>query len=323
LTSGYENRELPDPEMEFKTFRYRNLLQEETTSTKKSLLNSFFKIAAIVAISVGLSYLAFSLLEKRKSGPDSYYTEIETKAGEKSQITLPDGSKIWINACTKLRYPNNLNKSEIDLFLDGEAFFDLKRIPDRQITVRTSRINVKVLGTAFNLKSYKDDDVVETTLVRGKIEIENGTGRKKGSKTILLTPNQAATYFKSADSLSVDDFAEVRINTAENLDNLKKIAVSRNSNIVVMDKINPETQISWKEGKLSFRKETFENLAKMMERWYDINIEIKDPVLKKARFSGSFDKETIEQALQALSYPVPFRYIIEKDSVIIFPKVKP
>lgn len=318
VTAGLDHHQLSDPETEFKTFEYRNLMNNERTAQKKQNFIPFLKVAAIVAVSFGLSFLTFNLLQNKKLTSGTVYTEIETKAGEKSQITLPDGSKIWINACTKLRYPNNLNSTSVELYLDGEAYFDLKKIPDRLITVRTSQINIKVLGTAFNLKSYKDDDVIETTLVRGKIEIENRAGKKTGTKTVMLKPNQSATYFKQVDSLALHEFSEVRINKAEDLDNLKKIAVSNNSNIVVMDKVNPETQTSWKEGKLSFRKETFENLAKMLERWYDIKIEIKDQDLKKSRFSGSFDKETIEQALQALSYPVPFKYKIEKDSVLIF-----
>lgn len=318
VTAGREYKSSFDPEIEFKTFKYRNLMPDEIPVYRKLTFIPLLRVAAIVVVSFGLSFLAFNLLQHKKSLSNLVYTEIETKAGEKSQITLPDGSKIWINACTKLRYPNNLSSKNVELYLDGEAFFDLKKIPDRLITVRTSQINIKVLGTAFNLKSYKDDDVIETTLVRGKIEIENQAGKRTGTKTVMLKPNQSATYFKQVDSLALHEFSEVRINKAEDLDNLKKIAISNNSNIVVMDKVNPETQTSWKEGKLSFRKETFENLAKMLERWYDIKIEIKDPALKKSRFSGSFDKETIEQALQALSYPVPFKYKIEKDSVLIF-----
>ncbi len=321
VTSDNEAKVFSDPETEFRTFRYRNLMNDERSVKRKNAFIPFLKVAAIVVVSFGLAFLAFSLLENKKSSTDLVYTEIETRAGEKSQITLPDGSKIWINACTKLRYPNNLQQREIELYLDGEAFFDLKKIPDRRITVRTSQINVKVLGTAFNVKSYKDDDVIETTLVRGKIEIENQTGKKAGNKTVTLKPNQSATFIKSSNNLSLKEFNEVRINTTEDLDNLKKIATSKNSNLVVMNSVNPETQTSWKEGRLSFRKETFENLAKMLERWYDIKIEIKDQELKKSRFSGSFDKETIEQALQALSYPVPFKYKIEKDSVLIFRKI--
>ena len=265
---------------------------------------------------VGVYQLITLILPKNISG-DEMFTEIVTKAGEKTKVVLADSSVIWVNSCTKLRYPVDLKQSKINFYLDGEAFFDLKKIPNRKITVHASSININVMGTAFNLKSYVNDNTIETTLVRGKIAIETSSDKGSTCKPVLLLPNQSATYFKDHHLINVYEFKEKRVQKSKTIDELKNIADQDQSNLIVEESINPMSQIYWKEGKLIFEKETFESLAKKMERWYNVKINIESEKLRKARFSGTFDKESIDQAIKALSYPVPFSYLIIKDSVVI------
>jgi len=319
LSSGLSPNVALDPEAEFETFKRKNFGPEESLKPRQHFTINFLKIAGIFIFAFGLSFVANRLLFIHPYTRAVAMTEITTRAGEKSQITLPDGSQIWVNACTKLKYPSNMTAANIEFFLDGEAYFDLKKIPNRKITVHTSQLNIKVLGTAFNLKAYKEEKVIETTLVRGQIAIENNDGNTTRGNQVMLEPNQTAVFFKDDKGKKIK-LVESRIAKTDNSADLTPFVQKQQSNIVVVEKINPETPTSWKDGKLSFTREHFERLAILMERWFNKKIEIKGEKLRNVRFSGTFDKETIEQALDALSYPVPFKYTIRKDSVFIYPK---
>jgi len=307
-----------NPELEHKVFAYRNFTPSKSSAGSRfNRFVPFLKMAGIVVLTFGLSFFSYYEIFKNSKLHRSVFTEIITRAGEKSQIALSDGSRIWLNASSKIKYPNDLNQKELEFFLDGEAYFDIEKMSDRKIIVHTSEINIKVLGTSFNLKSYIDDDIIETTLVRGNIEIEELSGKSVNKNHIMLEPNQSATFFKNSKKLVLNRLVEAKVEKAENREDIEQIAIKKQANLVVINKVNPEIPISWKDGKLSFKGETFETLAKKMERWYNKKIEIKDAGLKNVRFSGTFDKESIEQALGALSFPVRFSYHITKDSVLI------
>lgn len=320
LTTSFDAGNYTDSDSEFNRFKYRYLHPGKTRNGISPLLIQISQIAAIVVVTAALSIYIQHLISKNGNSLQTSFNEITTNAGEKTRITLADGSQIWINSCTKLKYPTSLTGSKVDLFLDGEAYFDLKKIPNRKIIVHTSRLNINVIGTAFNLRSYSDDNIIETTLVRGKISITHTSEQNNASKEVVLKPNQSAIYFKNSNTLKVPVLAEHRIQNSETQEGLEQLAIKNQSNVIVEESINTEPQISWIEGKFVFRKETFENLAKRLERHYNVKITITDSKLKKSKFSGTFDKESIEQALKALSYPVPFNYTIIKDSITIQPK---
>lgn len=315
LSQTANDKELFDPQKEFELHRYRmqvGLKNNKTLTMYKTLL----RIAAVLILVLGTT----AILKLRPDAPKiqgNAFNEITTNAGEKTKITLADGSQIWINACSKLKYPSNLNSEQVHVYLEGEAYFDIKKIKGRMMVVHTSDINVNVLGTAFNVRAYRDEDIIEATLVRGQIAIEkNG---KTDNKHVLLEPSQSASFVKNGTGTE-PIMSEHYVSQRENIDKTREIASRKHTNIVVAQNFNPEVLIAWKDGLLSFKNEPFELLSKRLERWYDMKIVIAGEKLKKARFTGTFDKETIEQALTALSYPVPFKYKIVKDSVFIEPR---
>ena len=304
-----------EAEREFNIFRARFLQSDWKRRLTPQGIRKFLQYAAVFFIAFTLSFLLFKI-QYRGTKVLNAYNEIITSPGEKSQVILADGSMIWVNACTRLKYPVNLRSTEIELYLEGEAYFDLKKIPGRLITVHTSQLNIKVMGTAFNLRSYSDEDVIEATLVRGKIAIEEASG-KRNKKQILLVPNQSAVYFKKSGHIEASGLSEHRVKKAETIEGLEQLAKTNQSNIIVEEEVDVHPQISWIDGKMVFRKETFEMLANRLERRYNVTINIKDDKIRKTRFSGTFDKESIEQVMHALSYPVPFKYIIIKDSIVV------
>ncbi|HEX3007182.1 MAG TPA: FecR domain-containing protein [Bacteroidales bacterium] len=237
-------------------------------------------------------------------------------AGEKVQIRLSDGTKIWLNASSKLRYPSKLDGNQVHVYLQGEAYFDVAHINKRLFQVHASDLNIKVLGTAFNVKSYPEDHTVETTLVRGKIRIEGQSNNERDY--VILLPNQKASYFGKSSKLIVTQSNNKNTqDRSDDIPQLKEIVARTNATVVLSNNVNTKFETSWKDGRLEFADEQFSLLAIKMERWFGVQIKISDEALMSVRYTGSFEKESVEQALKALSMSLPFKYKIYKDTVII------
>ncbi len=273
------------------------------------------RIAAVFLLLYSLGGTAYYLYNSGQSA----YNVISTKRGEKSHLVLSDGTKIWLNSETTLKYPVNFKRKNVNVFLEGEAYFEVSRNKSRKFIVNASTLNITVLGTSFNVKSYSDERMVETTLEKGKISITGTGGEKALSKTVVLRPNQRATFIKNSDKIFVSDIPEESKEKA--LINIFKkpgdVHATKKPNLILSYRENTKLYTSWKDGQLVFKSERFEDLARRMERWYDINIEIKSQELKDSKYTGIFEKETIEQALKALSLSLPFKYEIDKNLIII------
>ncbi len=289
--------------------RKSNYNNEEAVVTLRVL----FQFAAIGLILIGLGIFGYFYLKPQE---EIAYNEITTKTGEKVQIKLSDGTKIWLNASSKLRYPSKLDGENVHVYLQGEAFFDVTHNKNRLFQVHASDLNIKVLGTAFNVKSYPEERIVETTLVRGKIRIEGKTNQP--DDFVILLPNQKASYIGTNSKLIVTESVSKNVkDRSDDLPQIQAIASRNNATVVLSNNVNTIFDTSWKDGRLDFVDEQFSTLAIKMERWFGVYIDIKDPQLKDVRYTGTFEKETIEQALHALSMSLPFKYKIFKDSVTI------
>jgi ferric-dicitrate binding protein FerR (iron transport regulator) len=265
----------------------------------------------LILIGIGISSYFYL-----KPAEEITFNEVSTKTGEKAQIKLSDGTSIWLNASSKLRYPNKLNGKKVDVYLQGEAYFDVTHVGNRLFQVHTSDLNIKVLGTAFNVKSYPEEKITETTLVRGKVRIESKV--ENSNEFVILLPNQKASYLGNHSKLIVTESVSKNMEArSDDLPQLKEIASRTNATVVLSNNVNTKFETSWKDGRLEFVDEQFSSLAVKMERWFGVKIEITDPRLENVRYTGRFEKESINQVLQALSLSLPFKYTITKDSIVI------
>ncbi|HER63287.1 MAG TPA: FecR family protein, partial [Desulfobacteraceae bacterium] len=192
-------------------------------------------------------------------------------------------------------------------FLEGEAFFDVQKDKKRPFIVKTSDLRLEALGTSFNVKSYPAERITETVLVTGKLQIEEIRAAHSGSKPITLIPNQKATFYSESGKLELenrqqDTRAESRISAVQQ----------------VIETVDPELYTSWKDEKLVFNNERLESLTVKMERWFNVDITLKDSLLNDYRYTGKFEKENIEQALKALKLATPLEYQIDKDKVTLY-----
>ncbi|MDI3318751.1 FecR family protein [Pinibacter soli] len=279
---------------------------EEAESPKRIFTRKLWlpiSVAATVIIAVGL------IFKPRKHNSDknlgslaaSNLSEVSTKIGSKSKLVLPEGTTVWLNAGSKLTYNKEYDVELREVDLSGEAFFDVVKSADKPFIIHTERIDIRVLGTSFNVKSYPGEQTTETSLIKGKVEISI---RNRPSEKIILQPNEKLIV-NNQDTLHKHNNS----NKATPL-----VAVE---NVTRLDDDSTIVETSWVDNKLVFSDTDFEEIVRQMQRWYGISIELKNEPLKKMRFSGTFTHETITQALDAMKITTVFHYTINDNSSIV------
>jgi len=268
--------------------------------------------AAFIASLAGLTYYFFY---QRKADEKvlAKENEVVSKAGARTKLTLPDGTLVWLNAGSRLTYSNDYNKTLREVELEGEGFFDVAKNAERPFIVHASSLNIQVVGTEFNVKSYPQDETIETTLLRGIIEIS-----RKDDPTapkVILKPNEKLIFNKQReDGKQVDSARAFNTSQATTTRDISVTAISRN----IPDSNKVET--SWVYNRLVFDGDSFQELSEKMERWYNVKISFSNEELTHYRFKGAFVNETISEALDALQLTADFNYEINNNEVRLFRK---
>lgn len=248
------------------------------------ILTSVMKYAAIALLFFTLGGLIMWMLNPGTDRKDLSYTVITAPMGAKSYVDLPDGTKVWLNAGSKLKYNFSYGKENRSVILIGEGYFDVAKIKDIPFLVQTSKVEIKALGTKFNVKAYSDEQMITATLEEGKIEVRT-TGENIKQQTVILLPNERASFY--ANTLSV----------------------SRN--------VNTTLYTSWKDNKWILEGITLGSLGTMMERRYNITMIFNNESLRDYKFTGTIENRTLEQILSAIKFTAPIEYKIHKDTVLI------
>lgn len=249
------------------------------------------------------SVLKASILAARAAQP----SEVATRNGSRTSLYLPDGTHVWLNAGSKITYNKNFGAAAREVNLSGEAFFDVAHNPASPFIIHTSRIDIKVLGTSFNVKSYPADETTETVLVHGSIEV---AVHNKANEKVILKPNEKLVV--GNDESSVPRRRPTTMATAKQGDTLvtiQKPTYERSTGAIL--------ETSWVRGQLAFQDEAFDGLALKLERWYGVTIRFADPRLQTLRFTGTFRDETITEALDALKLTTHFDYTINDNQITI------
>lgn len=227
------------------------------------------------------------------------YSEVSTRLGSKSKLVLPDSTIVWLNSGSKLSYSENFGRSNRNTILSGEAFFEVRK-SDIPFIIETNSIKVKVLGTAFNVKSYPNEKTTETSLIRGTVEV---TLNKRPGEKFILKPNEKLVVSNEA----TDTIASKK----------KKDPIVVLSGLTHFEVDQTIIETSWVNNKLVFQNDTFSEIAKKMERWYNVSIQITDEQLAQTRLTGTFENESVKQALTALQITAPFKFVITENEIII------
>lgn len=217
-------------------------------------------------------------------------SQVVTKKGSTTMVKLPDGTSVWVNSDSRLQYADNFKGKLREVWLDGEAFFDVKKDPEHPFVIHTDKINIKVLGTAFNVKSYPNDQVIETSLIRGRIEV---SFNDRPAENIILRPNEKLTVRKdqSEPGIGIENTPKIK------LDNLSHLSQH-----------TPLAETAWMDNKLVFSNCSMADVALMLERRFDIQVEFKNQEVTQYRYTGIFEEESIQDILNIMKISKPFNY---------------
>jgi transmembrane sensor len=269
--------------------------------------------ACLVAVAGFLTFGRNNNTEKEAEPITKQTNEISTHRGSKSKVQLPDGTTVWLNSGSKLTYNKDFGKGVREVSLSGEGYFDVKRNPDVPFIIHTSSINIKVLGTVFNVKAYPEDEKTETSLIHGSIEV---TIKNRPNDKIILSPSEKLVVDNNTISHNDKVVTSKDGGKVAGVDFRTLMAINK-LKYVNEDSVIGETE--WVHNRLFIRDESFKEMAVKLERWYNVRIDISDDRLMEKRFSATFENETIEQVLDALKMIVPFKYKYAENEIIIHP----
>ncbi|HSZ87056.1 MAG TPA: FecR family protein [Puia sp.] len=296
MNIDFDKEKLNAPENSFLATKKKN-------KTKKVLWGVSSILALMIAFFVVKHFFIYADKKQAESGQNNL-SEISTHNGSKTNVVLPDGTTVKLNDGSKLTYDKNYGNLIREVNLTGEAFFDVVKNKEKPFIIHTKKIDIKVLGTTFNVKSYPDEKT-ETSLVKGSIEV---TFKDKSSEKIILKPNEKLIV--ADDELSLKS-----AKTKSTKETFNPIVAISHLNYTRQDSTIIET--AWVQNKLIFRNETFKQLALRMERWYNVAIRFGDSGTENLSFTGIFENETVQQALDALQLSGKFNYSMKENEIFI------
>lgn len=248
---------------------------------KNLLVIRLLQWAAILIFGLFIGhYLNFG----QKSSAPVYYTSVAPN-GSIAEMLLPDGSHIFLNSGSQIKYSVDGTDGMREVFLTGEAWFQVAKMKAKPFLVHTSFYDVKVTGTSFNVKAYQEDEAVVTTLEEGSVRIQS-SGNMKLAEEKTLKPGQQLIYNKEAGSMQVNE-------------------------------VNTRWYTSWKENKLVFINMSLKDLKILLERKYGVVIQIVDKDILDYHYDGILKNETIMEVLEILKHTLPIEYKIVGQNIVI------
>lgn len=266
--------------------RLNKKLDEEKRKQRKTALNMqhWMKYAAMIAVILviggGLGYWLY------QNGNDQQMMVAVANEGIVKEIILPDGTKVWLNNSATLKYPREFSEKERNVYLDGEAYFEVTKNRHKPFTVQSDAMRVRVLGTTFNFKCDRHCRIAEATLIEGEIEVK---GNKEEGQ-IILAPGQRAELNKNNGRLTVKQ-------------------------------VNAKLDAVWHDNLIPFQKADIFTISKALERFYDVKIILSPDMKADKTYSGVLKKKsTIESVLKSLQNSIPIDYKIVGNNIFISPK---
>ncbi|RIJ45808.1 FecR family protein [Maribellus luteus] len=284
-TENYGQCSVPGPD-EFNDMLLRIHRKINFTSTGKKVSrgkNLYLGLAKIAAILLIGALIGVLVVNNWSSSP-VYFTSYAPN-GSVSQVVLPDNSLVYLNSGSELKYAVNGKRGLREVYLSGEAWFDVEHVEDNQFIVHTPFYDVNVVGTQFNVKAYPEDNTVSTTLERGTVQITS-SDQFKIAEDVVLKPGQHLVFDRQS------------------------------KNIRLMN-VNTRYYTSWKDNKLIFINMSLKELVTMLERKYGVEIEMTDSSILNYHYDGTIKNESILEVLDVLKETLPISYVIENQKVII------
>jgi len=267
--------------------------KESTTSQQGRRSTKFWlSAAAAVALVAICSFLIYNFVPSKpleivtNQSVPSRLEQRENPKGQKSILLLSDGTKIWLNADSKLTYAKNFTEGTTrEVYLQGEAFFEVAHDVTKPFIVHTSELDIRVLGTSFNVKSYNEDKKIETTLLTGQVKITKAN-EPVNNTSLILAPNQKAIFQKETKAMDVEQ-------------------------------VQAERSSAWRQDKLVFDETTYGEVITQLERWYDVKITLEGDGDLQCKLTASIEKESLEDVLNLLVLSHKISYTISGSNIYL------
>ena len=276
-----------DKDKAFENFRNRVESRKEIQSTSRRgfSLSALWRYAAVVAIIIAVGCISY--WQGEVNVKDTFADiSVEAPLGSKTKLYLPDGTLVWLNAGSRMTYSQGFGVDNRKVELEGEGYFEVKRNEKIPFFVKTKDLQLQVLGTKFNFRDYPEDHEVVVSLLEGKVGLNN---LLREEKEAVLSPDERAVLNKANGLLTVESV------TASNAS-------------------------QWTDGYLFFDEELLPDIAKELERSYNVKIHIANDSLKTFRFYGNFVRreQNIQEVLEALASTEKMQYKIEERNITIY-----
>ncbi len=247
-------------------------------------------IAASLIIVIGLGlffYLGKTDIYKNDILQSAEVVVKQTSLGERSKITLADGTKVFLNSGSTLKFPKAFDGTTREVELTGEAFFEVKRIIKRPFIVHSGNLKTTVLGTSFNVQAYPEKELLQVAVATGKVKVEIKNQRDKKLQSAFLMPNQ-------------------------------KVEVDRAKQYLITEQADIGEVIGWKNGFLIFKNLSIDEIADKLEKWYGISVQLANQDISDISFIGKFENPDLEEVLNAITFTTGIKYKIDNTQVLLY-----
>ena len=268
---------------------------------------SYLKYTAIAAAVLVITGTWLFHKAKPVNSAPSRTIQYICKPGERKSVQFPDGTQVILNAGSEILLGSHYGQTTREVFLKGEAFFEVHHNKKVPFIVHTVTMDVKALGTAFNVKSYHDEKRTETVLIRGLVEV---TLKKDSNRKLLLHPDEKVSWTEAKTNNGT--ITPVAVNKTQPAQAIIQPVKKMDNGTV--------KELAWVQNSLAFDDETFEEIAYQLNRWYNVSIQFRSADIRQFHFTATFKKESIEQVLDILKASKAFNYRVEAEKTIMIYK---
>ncbi len=262
---------------------YSNAAENVSLNKQRNVrfrFNQWMRVVAMFILPLLSAAGVYFFMSKHKSSTEPLIIAVER--GQKANITLPDGSKVWLNSQSKLTYSADFNIEKRELDLDGEAYFEVAHNKNKPFIVRSNDMAVEALGTAFGVKAYNEDNLISSILMTGKVRVKTPDGES------ILSPNERILYDKTTHKAT-------------------------------QSKVTNATDFTgWIHNELRFENESLAEIAKTIQRVYNIEVVFASDKLKHQRYTGNINNNSLESVLNIITLTSPVSFQIKNQKVTLF-----
>lgn len=247
------------------------------------------RVAAAVGTILAASTLSYGLYQHltTPAGVPFAYEEQSTPRGATAKVLLADGTAVWLNAESRLWFPNKFSEGARHVYLQGEAYFEVSPNPRQPFVLHVEQEQVRVLGTAFNVKAYPEESTVQTAVVKGRVAfIRPAANAPVSADTLYVTANQLGVYAKSTASMH-------------------------------REVVDSQDYIAWNQGKLVFQETPLDEVARTLTRQYNLPVQLANEQLGKCRLTGRFQNQSLREVVQVLSMTGAFGFELSEEQLVL------